>query len=88
MEKVEKLIEAGARSGVAIRETLFADRSLTIAGFAAKYDLNEKAVSNAINGNVRATDGVLAALVAELGGTADKWRMLLWHAAKPEQAGV
>jgi plasmid maintenance system antidote protein VapI len=88
MEKVKKLIEAGARVGVAIREALLTDRNLTVAGLAEKYSLNEKAVSNAINGNVRATDGVLSALVAELGGTADSWRMLLWHAAKPEQAGV
>lgn len=87
MEKVEKLIEAGARSGVAIREAL-ADRQLTVATFADKYGLNEKAVSNAINGNVKPTDGFVAALVAELGGTASAWRMLLWQAAKPEQAGV
>jgi plasmid maintenance system antidote protein VapI len=88
MEKVEKLIEAGARLGIAIREALLTDRNLTVAGLADKYSLNEKAVSNAINGNIRASDGVVAALVAELGGTPDGWRMLLWKSSKPEQAGV
>jgi plasmid maintenance system antidote protein VapI len=86
MEKVRKLIEAGARAGVAIRETLFSDRSLTLAGFAAKYELPEKSVSNAINANVRPTDALVEALSTELGGSADEWKMLLWEAARPSVA--
>jgi plasmid maintenance system antidote protein VapI len=83
MEKVRKLIEVGARPGVAIREILFTDRALTIAGFAMKYELPEKAVSNGINGNVRATEGLCAALANELGGEATEWAALLWEASKP-----
>lgn len=84
MEKVRKLIEAGARCGVAIREALL-DRGLTVQTLAAKYDLPEKAVSNSINANVRPTDALVDALVAELGGEPHDWRMLLWEAAKPEE---
>lgn len=85
MDKVKSLIASGARAATAIREALFSN-GLTVAGFAAKYDLPETAVSNAINGNVRATDKLVAALESELGGTADEWRWLLWEAAKPEIA--
>lgn len=85
MEKAKKLIEAGARPGVAIRECLV-DRELTVATFADKYGLNEKAVSNSINANVRPTDAMVEALSKELGGTTDEWKMLLWEAARPTVA--
>jgi plasmid maintenance system antidote protein VapI len=86
MEKVRRLIEAGARAGVAIREVLLVDRDLTVATFAEKYELPEKSVSNAINANVRPTDALAEALSTELGGTADEWKMLLWEAARPSVA--
>jgi plasmid maintenance system antidote protein VapI len=85
MEKVKRLIEAGARAGVAIRECL-ADRQLNVATFAEKYELPEKAVSNAINANVRSTDALVEALSTELGGSPDEWKMLLWEAARPSVA--
>lgn len=85
MDKVKSLIANGARTATAIREALFAN-DLTVVAFADKYELPEKAVSNSINGNVRATDKLVAALAMELGGTADEWRLLLWEAAKPEIA--
>ena len=85
MDKVKKLIEAGARIGIAIRESLL-DRGLTVATFADKHGVHEKAVSNAINANIRPTDAIITALVEELGGTPDEWKMLLWEAAKPEVA--
>lgn len=87
MDKVRKLIEAGARVGIAIREALL-DCGLTVATFAAKYEVNEKAVSNTINANIRPTDTIIAALVKELGGTSDEWKMLLWEAAKPDVAAA
>jgi plasmid maintenance system antidote protein VapI len=83
MEKVRKLIEAGARTGVAIREALLVDRQLTVAAFAEKHDLPEKSVSNGINGNVRATEALCAALSTELGGEPAEWATLLWNASKP-----
>lgn len=85
MEKVKKMIDAGASIPVAIKEVL-AQRGLTIAGFAERYHLNRTATSNHINGNVRATDDTVNALVSELGDTPDGWRELLWLAAKPERA--
>lgn len=79
MDKVKKLIDAGASIPTAIKESL----GMTINAFAERHSLPAKAVSNAINGNVRPTDALIAALVAELGGTAGEWRELLWLAAKP-----
>lgn len=87
MEKVKKLIKAGARVGVAIRECLV-DRDLTVQTFAAKYGLNEKSVSNSINANVKSTDALVEALSSELGGSPDEWKMLLWQAARPETAAA
>jgi plasmid maintenance system antidote protein VapI len=80
MEKVKKLIEAGARIPTAIKESL----PVTLGAFADQHGLNEKAVSNAINGNVRPSDDLIAAFVRELGGTEAEWRELLWLAAKPD----
>jgi hypothetical protein len=68
MEKVRKLIEAGARTGVAIREALLVDRQLTVAAFAEKHDLPEKSVSNGINGNVRVPRCPLSLAVNPLNG--------------------
>lgn len=85
MDKVKSLIASGARIPIAIREALFSN-GLTVLAFATKYSLPDKAVSNAINGNVRPTDHLIEALVAELGGSADDWRLLLWEAARPEVA--
>lgn len=84
MLKVKKLVEAGAEIPVAIKQSL----GMTVENFAEKYELPRPSVSNAINGNVRATDDLVAALIAELGGTADEWRLLLWEAGKPVQASA
>jgi plasmid maintenance system antidote protein VapI len=87
MEKVKKMVEAGSSIPNAIRDAL-AERGLTISKFAEKYQLNRTATSNHINGNVKATSDTVEALIAELGGTADEWRELLWLAGKPEKASV
>jgi plasmid maintenance system antidote protein VapI len=87
MDKVKTLVASGTRIGFAIRQALL-ERDLTVTAFAEKYQLNEKAVSSAIHGSVRATEAVLESLSKELGGTPDEWRLLIWHASKPEEAGV
>ena len=80
MDKVKKLIRAGASIPSAIRLAL---EPLTVQAFAEKHGRNRNSVSNEINGNVRATDATIDALIAELGGSADEWRELLWLAGKP-----
>jgi hypothetical protein len=42
---------------------------MTLAAFAEKHSRPPKAVINEVNGNVRATDATIAALVTELGGS-------------------
>lgn len=82
MDKVKTLVDAGTRVGFAIRQALL-ERELTVSAFAEKNKLNEKAVSSAIHGSVRATDAVVEALAKELGGSPEEWRMLLWKGAMP-----
>lgn len=83
MEKVKKLVRAGASIPTAIKEALSQAGVTSVAAFAEKHGLARGSVANHINGTQRATDDTIAALVAELGGTADEWRELLWLAAKP-----
>lgn len=84
MEKVKKLIRAGASIPGAIKEAL--GEPVTV--IALRQGVDRTQLSNAINGNLRATDAVIAALVAELGGTSSEWRELLWLAAKPQTAAA
>lgn len=86
MRKVKKLIDAGASIPTAIKEALAQNGYDTIESFASAYRLPRPAFSNHINGNVRPSDETISALVAELGGTPDDWRELLWLAAKPVTA--
>lgn len=84
MLKVKKLMAEGLDIPTAIKGAL----GMTVEAFADKYKLPRPSFSNAINGNVRATDAAIEALVTELGGTAEEWRWLLWEAGKPSQAAV
>lgn len=88
MEKVKKLVEEGMSIPAAIKEALAQKGLATVSDFAERHELNRAATSNHINGNVRPTDATVDALVAELGGTPDEWRELLWIAAKPERASA
>jgi plasmid maintenance system antidote protein VapI len=83
MEKVKKLVDAGSSIPTAIKEALSQVGLPTVAAFAEKHDLARASVANHVNGTVKATDDTVAALVAELGGTTEEWRELLWLAAKP-----
>ena len=79
------MLEAGVSFATAIKECLLQQPdALTIEAFAAKYaGVSGSTFSAAINGAVRPSDAVIDALIAELGGSAYEWRMLLWEAAKP-----
>ncbi len=88
MEKVKQMVQVGVSIPTAIKEALMQNGLDTVESFAGKHGLIRAAVSNHINGNVRATEDTLSALVAELGGTPDEWRELLWLAAKPAERAV
>jgi plasmid maintenance system antidote protein VapI len=83
MEKVKKLVEAGAPIPEAIRVAL----GMPVSAFALRYGLPRSSVANHLNATVRATDETIAALVQELGGTSDEWRELLWL-AKPRKVAT
>ena len=80
MDKVKRLVEAGASIPTAIKESL----GMTVSAFAEKYGFPQATVSEFINGSRRPSHAFLAALISELGGTEDEWRVLLWKAGKPE----
>lgn len=88
MEKVKKMVEAGSSITAAIKEALAQNGLKTVGEFAEKYSLNRSVASAALNALARPTNDTIAALIAELGGTADEWRELLWLAAKPEKASA
>jgi transcriptional regulator with XRE-family HTH domain len=81
MEKVKALLRAGASASTAVREAL----GCGLAEFARRYDLDRTQVTNAINGVIRPTPAIIAALIAELEGSEEEWRALLWVASKPDK---
>lgn len=80
MEKVKKLIDLGVSIPNAIKEAL----GMPISAFAERYDIPATVASDVINGGRRPTEKHVNALIAELGGTEDEWRELLWLAGKPQ----
>lgn len=79
MEQVKKLIAAGASITGAIKEAL----GMNVSEFAEKYQLSRATTAHHLNATMRPTEATVNALVAELGGTPDEWRELLWLAADP-----
>lgn len=79
MDKVKAMIAAGASIPTAIKESL----GMPLRVLAEKHGIAAPVMSDVINGNRRATDAHLDALISELGGTRYEWRRLLWEAAKP-----
>lgn len=73
MEKVKNLIDAGASVSMAIKDSL----GMTMTAFTDKYDLPRTAAVESVNGVRRATDRLIDALVAELGGSHAEWRDVL-----------
>jgi transcriptional regulator with XRE-family HTH domain len=80
MEKVKKLVELGVPIPVAIKQAI----GVSLGEFAERNEIPMTTVSETINGARRPTERILNALISELGGTEDEWRMLLWEAGKPD----
>jgi hypothetical protein len=83
MDKVKELIALGLSVPSAIRGALESNGLDTVSAFCDKYSLPRGGVSNHLNATVRPTDATITALVAELGGTENDWRELLWQAMRP-----
>jgi hypothetical protein len=79
MDKVKELMAAGVPIAQAIKFAL----AEPVSAWAGKHRIPRSTAINTINGIQRPTDQVVAALVAELGGTEEEWRELLWLAMKP-----
>lgn len=79
MDKVKEMVAVGVSIPTAIKEAL----GMSYVDFAKKHRLNPTTARLHLGGHVRATDGTIDALVKELGGSEDEWRMLLWEAARP-----
>ena len=82
MDKVKRLIKAGASISGAVREAL-TQNGLTISRFADKHGRNRQNMSAVIAGSRAPTDGDVAALISELGGTEVEWKALLHEAGRP-----
>ncbi len=82
MDKVKKLIAAGASISGAITESL----GMSIAAFADKHERNATVMSSILSGSRAPSEADVEALVAELGGTPAEWRHLLWLAGKPAES--
>lgn len=80
MDKVKALIEAGLTIPTAIKQAL----GRPLKDVAETHHIAPPILSDVINGNRRATDAQIDALITELGGTREEWLELLWLAAKPQ----
>lgn len=87
MDKVKKLVAAGASIPGAIREAL-SQNGLTVAAFAEKYDRPRTNLTSVLSGTRAPTDLDLDALISELGGAADEWRKVLHDAGDPAAQAV
>lgn len=79
MDKVKQLMAAGLTAPQAIKMAL----GMSLTEFADKHGAPRSSVANSVNAIQRASDQTIAALVAELGGTENEWRELLWQAMRP-----
>ena len=79
MDKVKQLMAAGVSPSQAIKLAL----AMPLSEFADKHGVPRSSVTNSVNAIQRASDATIDALVAELGGTPNEWRELLWHAMRP-----
>jgi hypothetical protein len=79
MEKIKELMTAGLPAPEAIKFAL----GCPVSAWADRHSIPRSTATNVINGVQRSTDAVVAALAADLGGTENEWREVLWQAMKP-----
>ena len=84
MEKVRRLIGAGAPISDAIKVALKNEGFETVTAFAEYYGRGIPRITQTINATRRPCDADLKALIAVLGGTDIEWRILLHEAARPK----
>lgn len=85
MEQVKKWLSEGYELAAAIKAAI---APMTVEQFAKKYSRPVGTTSKVINCTVAPTPDDLAALSAELGGTAIEWAMLIWKSSKPKQVAA
>jgi plasmid maintenance system antidote protein VapI len=84
MEKVKRLVDAGAKPATAIKEAL----GMSVTEFADLYELPRGTTSEVINSGRKPTAAQLKALSKHLGGTPAQWADFLWKAGKPVPVGI
>jgi hypothetical protein len=96
-ETLVDLLEAGAPLGDAVRIALW-KRSVrlgtttekhsrsAVSEFAARHGFNRSNLAATLYSGRTPTEPMIAALVMELGGTAETWRQMIWEAAAPRAA--
>ncbi|HEY9229580.1 MAG TPA: hypothetical protein VIP11_23220 [Gemmatimonadaceae bacterium] len=82
MDNVQHFRALGLSIPSAIRAALEA-KGLTVIAFSFKYAIRRQLVSRALSGNEAPTEKLLTALILEIGGTRDEWRLLLHEAGRP-----
>jgi plasmid maintenance system antidote protein VapI len=79
MDKVRRLIKAGASISTAITESL----GMSVTEFAIKHNRPRVNMSQVVRGKRWPTADDIEALIAELGGSEMEWRELLHEAGRP-----
>lgn len=79
MEKVKRLVDAGAKPTSAIKEAL----GMSVTEFCDLYKLPRGTTSEALNASRKPTAAQLKALSKHLGGSTAAWQRFLWEAAEP-----
>ncbi|CAN5922614.1 hypothetical protein BH11GEM2_BH11GEM2_37710 [soil metagenome] len=87
MDKVKE-VRALVATGRTIPEAIKRVLDMPVVAFCDKHGIPRGTGSNHLNATVRASDATIAALVAELGGTENEWREMLWKAMRPAHLAV
>lgn len=85
MEKVKRLLAAGATLSEAVKSAL-APRSLSRVALERGVNLSE--LSSSLSGSRLVSDRIIGAMIAELGGTADDWRQMFSDAMQARAAAA
>jgi hypothetical protein len=83
MDKVKRLVKAGATITGAIQDVLRQQGFPTVTAFADRYHRDRSNMTRVILGTRAPAQADVDALIAELGGTDLEWRQLLHEAGRP-----